>query len=105
MTLPEKEKDYIQVNRLLNIKQSLYVFLLQKKELRQHHPETQLLEDVICLVFIEHYLEDFAQKHDDEKVIEILKKTMQKMSPRAIAEAGKIPVSPRINALLARAAA
>lgn len=30
--LPEKEKDYIQVNRLLNIKQSLYVFLLQKKE-------------------------------------------------------------------------
>ncbi|MDF2189648.1 polysaccharide biosynthesis tyrosine autokinase [Paraflavitalea sp. CAU 1676] len=32
VTLPEKEKDYIQVNRLLNIKQSLYVFLLQKKE-------------------------------------------------------------------------
>jgi tyrosine-protein kinase Etk/Wzc len=32
MQLPEKEKDYIQVNRLLNIKQSLYVFLLQRKE-------------------------------------------------------------------------
>lgn len=32
VTLPEKEKDYIQVSRLLNIKQSLYVFLLQKKE-------------------------------------------------------------------------
>jgi tyrosine-protein kinase Etk/Wzc len=32
VTLPEKEKDYIQVNRLLNIKQSLYVFLLQRKE-------------------------------------------------------------------------
>jgi capsular exopolysaccharide synthesis family protein len=32
VSLPEKEKDYIQVNRLLNIKQSLYVFLLQKKE-------------------------------------------------------------------------
>jgi tyrosine-protein kinase Etk/Wzc len=30
--LPEKEKDYIQVNRLLNIKQQLYVFLLQRKE-------------------------------------------------------------------------
>jgi tyrosine-protein kinase Etk/Wzc len=30
--LPEKEKDYIQVNRLLNIKQALYVFLLQRKE-------------------------------------------------------------------------
>lgn len=32
VSLPEKEKDYIQVNRLLNIKQALYVFLLQKKE-------------------------------------------------------------------------
>ncbi len=31
-TLPAKEKDYIQVNRLLNIKQTLYIFLLQKKE-------------------------------------------------------------------------
>lgn len=31
-TLPSKEKDFIQVNRLLNIKQALYVFLLQRKE-------------------------------------------------------------------------
>ncbi len=30
--LPTKEKDYIAVNRLLNIKQALYVFLLQRKE-------------------------------------------------------------------------
>jgi tyrosine-protein kinase Etk/Wzc len=32
VTLPAKEKDYIQVNRLLNIKQTLYIFLLQRKE-------------------------------------------------------------------------
>ena len=31
-TMPEKEKDYIQVNRLLTLKQSQYMFLLQKKE-------------------------------------------------------------------------
>ena len=31
-TMPEKEKDYVQVNRLLNLKQSMYIFLLQKKE-------------------------------------------------------------------------
>lgn len=31
-TMPEKEKDYIQVNRLLALKQSQYMFLLQKKE-------------------------------------------------------------------------
>ncbi len=30
--LPEKEKNYIQVNRLLNIKQTLLIFLLQRKE-------------------------------------------------------------------------
>jgi capsular exopolysaccharide synthesis family protein len=31
-TMPEKEKDYIQVNRLLTLKQTQYMFLLQKKE-------------------------------------------------------------------------
>jgi tyrosine-protein kinase Etk/Wzc len=31
-TMPAKEKDYVQVNRVLNIKQSLYNFLLQRKE-------------------------------------------------------------------------
>ena len=32
VALPQKEKNYIQVNRLLNIKQTLLVFLLQRKE-------------------------------------------------------------------------
>lgn len=31
-TMPEKEKDYVQVNRLLALKQTQYMFLLQKKE-------------------------------------------------------------------------
>jgi len=77
-------------------------FLLQKKQLH-HNPDTQLLEDVICLVFIEFYLEDFAREHDDEKVVDILKKTLKKMSPRAIQEALKIPVSSHIGALIAKA--
>ena len=78
-------------------------FLLQKKELRQHHPETQILEDVICLVFIEHYLDDFAIQHDDEKVIDILKKTIPKMSSRALNEAANIKLSPKAADLLQRA--
>lgn len=32
VVLPEKEKNYIQVNQLLNIKQTLLIFLLQRKE-------------------------------------------------------------------------
>ena len=77
--------------------------LLLKKQLHQNQ-DTQLLEDVICLVFIEYYLEDFASQHEDEKMIEIIKKTLKKMSPQAINEALKIPVSDNIKSLIDRAA-
>jgi hypothetical protein len=80
-------------------------FLLQKKQLLQHHPDTQILEDVICLVFIEHYLHDFALAHDDDKVIDILQKTIRKMSPRAIAEVGKIPMTEKVKELVGKAVA
>jgi hypothetical protein len=78
--------------------------LLLKKELYTN-ADTQLLEDIICLVFIEFYLEEFAAKHDDEKVIDILRKTLKKMSPKAIEEAGKIKVSERIAGLIGKAIA
>lgn len=77
-------------------------FLLLKKELNTN-PDTKILEDVICLVFIEHYLEEFAEKHEPKKVIDILGKTLKKMSPRAIEEAGKIPVSEKIKILIQQA--
>ncbi len=59
------------------------------------NPETQLLEDVVDLVFIEHYMLDFAGQHpdyDEEKWIGIIRKTWQKMSKEAheFALAGKI---------------
>ena len=47
-------------------------FLLLKKQLKKN-ADTQCLEDVICLVFLNHYLEPFIQKHEDEKVNSILK--------------------------------
>jgi hypothetical protein len=75
-------------------------FLLQKKQLLHHHPDTQLVEDVICLVFIEHYLEDFAMRHDDDKVVDILRKTIKKMSPRALEESAVITVSARMKSLI-----
>jgi hypothetical protein len=77
--------------------------LLQKKQLHQN-PDTQLLEDVICLVFIEFYLDEFANQHDDEKVIDILKKTIKKMSPRAVDAALKIQVSEHVKNLIGKAA-
>lgn len=55
--------------------------LLQKKCLKTD-PETQTLEDVICLVFIQYYLEAFAAQHNNEKIIGIIRKTWRKMSEK-----------------------
>ena len=77
-------------------------FLLLKKELSSN-ADTQLLEDVVCLVFIEYYLADFAQKHDAVKVVDILRKTLKKMSPRGIEAAQKIPLPSSIQALIQQA--
>ncbi|WP_116107602.1 DUF4202 domain-containing protein [Lewinella sp. IMCC34191] len=56
-------------------------FLLQKKRLKRDD-DTQTLEDVICLVFLKHYAAEFAAEHPHEKVIDILHKTLRKMSDR-----------------------
>ncbi len=67
-------------------------FLIEKKSLKKD-VETQLLEDVICLVFLEFYLEDFVQKHDKEKLKNIILKTWNKMSEKGHREALKIKYS------------
>ena len=55
---------------------------LLRKERLKADPEVQLLEDVVCLVFLRHYLAPFAAQHADEKVVGILQKTWRKMSER-----------------------
>jgi hypothetical protein len=80
----------------------LVKFLVSKKQLHTN-PDTQLLEDVVCLVFLEHYLEDFASRNEEEKVVDILRKTLKKMSPRAINEAQQVVQSDSIRKLLEKA--
>jgi hypothetical protein len=68
--------------------------IVGKKDLKSN-PETQMMEDVVDLVFIEHYMLDFAQQkpdYDEAKWILIIRKTWDKMSERAhqFALAGKI---------------
>ena len=48
-------------------------FLLEKKQLKKNK-DTQTLEDVICLVFLEHYFEAFSKEHPEDKIIDILQK-------------------------------
>ncbi len=76
--------------------------LVLKKELATN-AQTQLLEDVVCLVFIEHYLEDFAAKHETGKVIDIIQKTVKKMTPKAISAADQLHVSAKTKSLLKQA--
>ena len=77
--------------------------LLLKKP--QADAETQLLEDVACLVFIEFYLAGFAVKHDDDKVVEILRKTLKKMSDVAKDAIRDVRIPPRVGSLIERATA
>ena len=66
--------------------------LLKKKHLKRNQ-DTQTLEDVICLVFLEYYFEPFAEKHPLDKTTEILKKTWRKMSETGHEAALGLPFS------------
>ena len=63
--------------------------LLVKKRLKSD-PQTQLLEDAVCLTFLELEYVDFAGSHEPQKVISILRKTWDKMSAAGHAEALKL---------------
>lgn len=70
--------------------------------------ETQLLEDVTDLVFLEHYLAGFAVQHpdyDEAKWIEIIRKTWQKMSKeaRGFVLAGKVRLPEALVPLILKA--
>jgi hypothetical protein len=76
--------------------------LVQKLRLKDD-PEVQLLEDVICLVFLEYYFLPFAAQHPEEKVLEIVQKTWPKMTERGHALALQLPFTPEARALVEKA--
>lgn len=78
--------------------------LLQKQRLKRD-PDVQTLEDVVCLVFLEHYFADFAEQHDDEKLVGILRKTWAKMSPAGHEAALALDLPPPLQALVEKALA
>jgi hypothetical protein len=76
--------------------------LLRKRGLKTD-PDVQLLEDVICLVFLEHHFHDFAAKHEDQKLIAIVQKTWKKMSDRAHEAALRLDYAPEDLAVIEKA--
>jgi len=72
------------------------------------NPETQLLEDVTDLVFLEHYILGFAGQHaeySEEKWLDIIRKTWRKMSDGAhdFVLAGKIKLPEALVPLITKA--
>ena len=78
---------------------------LVRKERMKLDSESQLLEDVVCLVFLESYFAEFAQDHDETKLIDIVRKTWTKMSPIGHAAALKLPLTPVCRRIVERALA
>ena len=78
--------------RTLNLKQSL-----------KTDPEVQTLEDALCLEFLEGEFATFSAKTDEAKMIEIIRKTWGKMSPRGRDAALKLPLGPSQRALVEQA--
>lgn len=75
--------------------------IVRKEQLRSD-PEVQLLEDVVCIVFLKHYLADFMSKTDDAKLARILAQTWNKMSAQGHTHAGRLDLPPTVLALLRR---
>ena len=78
---------------------------LVRKEGLKTDPDAQTLEDVACLVFLEHEFSAFARQHQEAKVVNILARTWRNMSPRGHAAALGLQFSPDDRALIDKALA
>lgn len=74
-----------------------------RKERFKSDPWAQLLEDVACLVFLEHYFEPFAREQEEASMVNILRRTWSKMSERGQQAALSIRYPPRCARLIQRA--
>ena len=77
------EPELIDAVRRINLKQGL-----------RSNPDTQTMEDALCLAFLEFEFAEFCAKYPGEKVIEVVQKTWKKMSANAHELALTLPFSP-----------
>ncbi|MCZ6673839.1 MAG: DUF4202 domain-containing protein [Verrucomicrobia bacterium] len=78
--------------RAINLKQGL-----------GRDPEVQLIEDALCLVFLDQQFDDLIAKTDEEKMVRIIQKTWAKMSDQARQEALELTLSKEGTRLVKRA--
>lgn len=83
------EEDIIQQVQALNLKKNFPA-----------DPNVRVLEDALCLVFLERQFADLARKATEEKMIAALRKCWGKMTPAAQTEALKLSYPPELKRLL-----
>ena len=68
-------------------------------------PEVQALEDALCLVFLQTQFHDLASRLDRSKTVEVVRKTLSKMSDEAKGHAAGVELDASDAALLEEALA
>jgi hypothetical protein len=73
---------------------------LVRKERLKSDADVQMIEDVACVVFLAHYIDDFMAKTDQDKLAGILAKTWGKMSAAGHEQALALALPATVSALL-----
>ena len=74
--------------------------LVQKRGTDGEH---QTFEDVLCLVFLESQFDELASRTDEATMVDVVRKTLPKMSPRAVELAGSLSMTERERRILQEA--
>jgi hypothetical protein len=78
---------------------------LNRKQGFPEDPETRVIEDGLCLVFLEHQLAELAGRTSEEKLTRAIGKSWEKMTPAAQTAAGQLPLDPASRLLIEKALA
>ncbi|MFY0687884.1 MAG: DUF4202 domain-containing protein [Cyclobacteriaceae bacterium] len=65
--------------------------LVTKKKLKTD-AASKKLEDVVCLVFLQYYFADFSKEQQEDKIIDIVQKTWEKMTEKGHEMALQLPL-------------
>ena len=76
--------------------------IIRKEQLKKNS-QSQTLEDVACLVFLQYYFDEFAAKHNEEKIIRIVQLTWKKMSEQGHTIALALALPPHLSKLVSKA--
>jgi hypothetical protein len=78
------------------------VGVLIRKENMKADAEVQMLEDIICVTFLQYYLSEFSTKVEQDKLAGILAKTWNRMSDFGHGHAKQLKLPAEVHALLER---